>query len=73
LAARRGKKVAIVALEDTLLVIGYHLISRKEPYPELGGDYFDKRRPEATAKRLIKRLVSLGYSVPVHLPVSARA
>ncbi len=63
LAARRGKKVAIVALEHTLLVIAYHLIQSKEPYCELGGDYFDKRRPEATAKRLVKRLEQLGFSV----------
>jgi transposase len=71
LAARRGKKVAIVALEHTLLVIGYHLILRKEPYQELGGDYFDKRRPEATAKRLIKRLERLGYSVSAQQPAPA--
>jgi transposase len=63
LAARRGKKVAIVALEHTLLVIAYHLIQCKEPYRELGGDYFDKRRPQATAKRLVKRLEQLGFSV----------
>ena len=30
---------------------------------DLGGDYFDKRRPEATAKRLVKRLEQLGFSV----------
>jgi len=63
LAARRGKKKAIVALEHTILVIAYHLIQRKEPYRELGSDYFDKRRPEATAKRLIQRLEKLGYAV----------
>jgi transposase len=73
LAARRGKKVAIVALEHTLLVIGYHLIFRKEPYHELGGDYFDKRRPEVTAKRLIKRLERLGYAVSVQQPAPAPA
>jgi transposase len=63
LAARRGKKKAIVALEHSILVIAYHLIQRKEPYRDLGGDYFDKRRPEVTAKRLIKRLEQLGYSL----------
>ncbi len=63
LAARRGKKKAIVALEHTILVIAYHLIQRKEPYRELGGNYFDNRRPEATAKRLVKRLEQLGYAV----------
>jgi transposase len=63
LAARRGKKKAIVALEHTILVIAYHLIQRKEPYRELGGNYFDNRRPVATAKRLVKRLEQLGFSV----------
>lgn len=63
LAGRIGKKKAIVAVEHSILVIGYHLIQRKEPYRELGGDYFDKRRPETTAKRLVKRLEKLGYQV----------
>ena len=63
LTARRGKKKAIVALEHSILVMAYHLIQRKEPYRELGSDYFDKRRPEVTAKRLVKRLETLGYSV----------
>jgi transposase len=63
LAGRIGKKKAIVAVEHSILIIAYHLIQRKEPYRELGGDYFDKRRPEATAKRLVKRLEKLGYQV----------
>jgi hypothetical protein len=46
-------------------VIAYHLIKRQEPYRELGGDYFDQRRPEATAKRLVKRLQQLGYEVVI--------
>ena len=69
LAARRGKKKAIVALEHTILVIAYNLIQRKVSYQELGGDYFDKRRPEATAKRLIWRIQQLGYSVSLQLPI----
>lgn len=73
LAARRGKKKAIVALEHTILVIAYHLIKRHEPYCELGGDYFDKRRPEATAKHLVKRLEQLGYSVSLQQPTLCAA
>lgn len=68
LAARRGKKKAIVALEHTILVIAYHLIQRKVSYQEMGGDYFDKRRPEATTKRLIWRIQQLGYSVSLQPP-----
>jgi hypothetical protein len=63
LAGRRGKKKAIVAVAQSILLIAYHLIQRHEPYRELGSDYFDKRRPEATAKRLLKRLSQLGYDV----------
>lgn len=63
LAGRRGAKRAIVAVEHSILVIAYHLIQRREPYRELGSDYFDKRRPEATAKHLVKRLERLGFQV----------
>lgn len=63
LAGRRGKKRAIVAVEHSILVTAYHMIQRQEPYHELGGDYFDKRRPQVTAKRLVKRLEQLGYQV----------
>jgi len=63
LAARRGKKRAIMAVAHSILVIAYHIIQRKEPYFDLGSDYFDKQRPEATAKRLMKRLQRLGYDV----------
>ena len=74
LAGRRGKKRAIVAVAHSILVIAYHMIIRKEPYRELGGDYFDKRRPEATAKRLVRRLEQLGFQVSLEqlmVPVSS--
>ena len=65
LAMRRGHKRAIMALAHSILVIAYCLIVRKQPYQELGGDYFDKISPEKTAKRLIKRLEQLGFQVSV--------
>ncbi len=72
LAGRCGKKKAIVAVMHSILVIAYHLIQRNEPYRDLGGDYFDKQKPEATAKRLVKRLESLGFQVSLQssLPVA---
>ncbi|WP_257999966.1 IS110 family transposase [Fischerella thermalis] len=65
LAARRGKKRAAVAVAHSILVIAYHLISRQEPYKDLGADYFDKQQPESVKKRLIKPLEKLGYQVTV--------
>ena len=63
LAGRRGKKRAIVAVAHSILVISYHIVQRKEPYRDLGGDYFDKQRPEDTAKRLLRRPQHLGYDI----------
>ncbi len=63
LAARRGKKRAAVAVAHSILVIAYHLIERNDAYRELGVNYFDNQRPEATQKRLVKRLEKLGYQV----------
>lgn len=73
LAGRRGKKRALKAVAHSILVISYYMIQRHTPYIELGGDYFDKRRPETTAKRLISRLEHLGYQVSLQqmsIPVS---
>jgi hypothetical protein len=49
---KRDSLTDLKIVEHSILVIAYHLIKRKEAYRELGGDYFDKRRPEATAKHL---------------------
>jgi len=73
LAGRRGKKKAWMAVAHSILVIAYHLIQRQEEYRELGGDYFDRRQPEATAKRLVKRLEQLGYQVALQAPPTAAA
>jgi len=72
LSARRGKKRAAVAVAHSILVIAYHLISRQEPYRDLGADYFDQQRPESVKKRLVKRLEKLGYQVTLEpVPVVA--
>lgn len=73
LVARRGKKKAIGAVAHSILVIAYHLIARKEDYRELGGDYFDQRRPEATANHLVKRLEALGYTVNIQTQTASVA
>ena len=54
-----------MAVAHSILIIAYHLMIRKEPYRELGGDYFDKIHPEKAAKRLIKRLEQLGFQVSI--------
>jgi len=70
IAARRGKKRALMAVAHSLLVIAYHVIKHQEPYRELGGNYFDERRRTSVVNRLGRRLAKLGYAV-VPLPSAA--
>ena len=57
IAARRGAKRAALAVGHTILVIVYHIIKNKQKYKELGANYFDQRKKEATVHRAVKRLM----------------
>jgi len=61
--ARRGPNRAAIAVAHSILIIIYYLLQRRCTYSELGGNYFDEREREATAKRLTRRLERLGYRV----------
>ena len=65
IAARRGGNRAAVAVGHTLLVIAYHILKKREPYKELGADYFDQRKKDAVVTNAVKRLMALGYKVTV--------
>jgi transposase len=72
--ARAGTKKAVIAVAHKLVVIAYSILKTKEPYRELGGDYFDKLNPERTAQRLLVRIAKLGYEVEIkQRPVPAVA
>jgi transposase len=62
-ARRRGKQKAAVAVAHSLLVIAYHLLTRAEPYQDLGADYFERRAPADQDQALIRRLERKGYTV----------
>jgi transposase len=66
ISARRGAKRAAVAVAHSILVIAYHLISRSEPYSDLGVSHFERQeKPEVKKKRLIRQLEQLGFQVHV--------
>ena len=71
LAARRGRRRAIVALGHTLLVISYHLLQRRCRYQDLGADYFLRANAENLRKYHVKRLKQLGYDVQLTNPAVA--
>lgn len=63
LAARRGKKRAIVAVGHSLLIAAYHILRDGVEYRDLGPNHFDRLRPEALTRMLVKRLERLGHKV----------
>jgi transposase len=63
LAARRGKKRALVAVGHSPLVAIFHLIKEKNGYDELGSDFFDRLNSKRLVPYLVKRLGNLGYEV----------
>jgi transposase len=72
LAARRGKQRAAVAVGHSLLVTGYHLITRHQTYQDLGANYFDERDREGVKRRALRRLEQLGFQVQL-MPVTTLA
>ena len=66
IAARRGKKRALIAVGHTVLTIVYTLLTRKQPYQDLGTAYFDQREQRRVERRLVQRLERLGYEVALH-------
>ena len=72
LAARRGKKKAIVALAHKILVIVYTLLKTGQLYEERGAAALDERQKDRIVHRLERRIAQLGYSVQLE-PVTTAA
>ncbi len=71
LRPRRGHKKALGAVKHSILCAAWHMLSTGELYNDLGGDYFRKRDPEKTTKRLITQLEALGHTVTLQEAVAA--
>lgn len=72
LAARRGKKRALVAVGHRLLEIIYAVLKKGQSYQELGEDYQDKKQDkDRLTQRLLRRLEKLGVKVTVEATKAA--
>lgn len=65
LVKRMGAKKALVAVAHTMLTMVYYILKRREPFRELGGDYFERRNVDDQRKSLVRKLESLGFSVTI--------
>ena len=74
LAARRGAKRAIIAVAHHILIAIYHMLKKREPFKDLGANYFDERNKTQVVNRAKRRIENLGYQVtlnPVPVPIAA--
>jgi transposase len=71
IAARRGSNRAATAVGHSILVIAYHLLKKRQPYHDLGANYFDKRKSAAVLNSAVKRIEALGYKVIVEEKIAS--
>ena len=64
LAARRGKKRALMALTHEMIKVVYHVLKGKCDYVELGADYVDDRRKALQIRYHKEALKNLGVDLP---------
>jgi transposase len=72
LQARRGPQKAICAVAASILTAIYHILKDGVPHQDLGIDYFDKRKPELTVKRLVAQIAKLGFEATLQ-PIAKAA
>jgi len=63
LAARRGGKKALVAIEHTLLDVIWSMGTTGAEYDDPGPDYYIRHNPERVLRNATRQLERLGYSV----------
>ena len=63
LAKRLGNLQALVAIEHTILVTVWNMITTGAYYTEAGPDYYLRHNPERTERNAIRQLRALGYEV----------
>ena len=59
-----------IAVGHSLLVTGYHMITRRTDYVDLGPNHYVERDREGTKRRALKKLQQLGFEVQL-TPASA--
>jgi transposase len=63
LAPRRGRKKAIIAVAHRILIALYHMLTKHEPYRDLGVNYLDPHQQNRLLQRLCHQATQLGYQV----------
>jgi transposase len=63
IAAKRGKKRAILAVAHSILVTIHALLKNQSTYQDLGSDYFDKKNADGLKRYCLRKLEAMGHKV----------
>jgi transposase len=63
LRIRRGANKATTAVAHSMLTAAWHMLQTGEIYTDPGSDYYARRDPERTTRRLVAQLQRLGHTV----------
>ena len=70
IAARRGPKKALVAVERVILTATWNMLTNGEVYTDPGADYYIRRDPAQARNRAVRDLKTLGFEASL-TPASA--
>ncbi len=70
IARHRGAGRANLATAHSILICAYYVLTRDEPYRDLGADWLSERDEAAHARRLVTQLQRLGYGVTLDKPAA---
>jgi transposase len=70
IATRRGPVLAVVAIERTILIAVWNMLTNRTTFVDLGGDYYTRRDPMRAKHKAIRQLEALGYQVTVQPAVA---
>ena len=63
LAVKRGTKRATIAVAHSLIETIYHMLQHRQPFDDLGSDYFERLHGENYQRYLVRKLEQRGYKV----------
>ena len=66
IASRRGPIKAIVAIEHTMLIAIWNMLTNGVFYEDLGDDYYTRLNPDKTKQRALNQLRQMGYDVTLN-------
>jgi len=69
LTVRRGANRAKVAVAHSMIIAIWHMLKFHQSYKDLGGDYYNKFNTEHKIAAYLKKLLELGWQLPVPIAV----